>query len=153
MQLCKDLGADEIIDYRNSDVASALSKSGKPYDFVLDNIGTNFALYWKSPTFTKTGAKYVQIGSEANVSSMYDLAFRFLVPQSLGGGQRPFSFGMTSTNFEHFTKIAQLVADGKLKPVIDEVFAFEDAPKAYKKLKTGRTKGKLVVRVGSSHER
>jgi NADPH:quinone reductase-like Zn-dependent oxidoreductase len=115
---------------------------------VLDNIGTNLALYWKSPDYTKTDAKYVQIGSEANMSSMYDLAFRFLVPKSLGGGQRPFAFGMTSTNLEHFTKLGQLAVEGKLKPVIDEVFAFEDAPAAYRKLKTGRAKGKIVVRVG-----
>jgi NADPH:quinone reductase-like Zn-dependent oxidoreductase len=149
--LCKKLGADEVIDYHNNDVASLLSESENQYDFVLDNIGNNFALYWKSPKFTKTGAKYVQIGSEANMASMYDLAYRFLVPQSLGGGKRPFSFGMTSTNYEHFTELAQMVVEGKLKPVIDEVFAFEDAPKAYKKLKTGRAKGKIVVQVNSSH--
>jgi NADPH:quinone reductase-like Zn-dependent oxidoreductase len=83
---------------------------------------------------------------------MYDLAYRFLVPAVLGGGQRPFAFGMAATNFEDFTKIGELVADGKVKPVIDEVFAFEDAPKAYQKLKTGRSKGKIVVRVRSSDE-
>jgi NADPH:quinone reductase-like Zn-dependent oxidoreductase len=83
---------------------------------------------------------------------MYDLAYRFLVPAALGGGQRPFAFGMAATNFDHFTKIGELVADGKVKPVIDEVFAFEDAPKAYQKLKTGRAKGKIVVRVRSSDE-
>jgi NADPH:quinone reductase-like Zn-dependent oxidoreductase len=150
--LCKDIGADEVIDYRNNDVTSILSGSEKQYDFVLDNVGNDAALYWKSPSFTKTGAKYVQIGSEANMSAMFDLAYRFLVPRSLGGGQRPFAFGMTSTNFDHFTTLAHMLADGKLKPVIDETFAFEDAPNAYKKLKTGRAKGKIVVRVGSSHE-
>ncbi|KAF1921572.1 hypothetical protein BDU57DRAFT_489467 [Ampelomyces quisqualis] len=146
-QLCKDLGADEVIDYRESHVTSILSASEKKYDFVLDNVGRNFELYWKSPEFTRPGAKYVQIGSDANLSSAYDLACRFLVPKSLGGGQRPFSFGMAATNFEHFMEIGELLAQGKVKPVIDEVFAFEEAPKAYVKLKTGRAKGKIVVRV------
>jgi D-arabinose 1-dehydrogenase-like Zn-dependent alcohol dehydrogenase len=55
---------------------------------------------------------------------------------------------MANTNFDDFTKLAKLVAEGKVKPVIDEVFAMEDVPRAYEKLKTGRAKGKIVVRVG-----
>jgi NADPH:quinone reductase-like Zn-dependent oxidoreductase len=141
-----------VIDYRSQDVASALSSSQKPYDFVLDNVGTNFDLYWKSPNFTKPGAKYVQIGSEVTMSSVYDLAFRFVLPKALGGGQRPFSFGMAATNFEDFTEIGKLLADGKVKPVIDQVYALEDVPEAYKKLKTGRSKGKLVIRVGGDEK-
>lgn len=148
VQLCKSIGADEVIDYRSQDVATTLSASQKPFDFVLDNIGTNYDLYWKSPTFTKPGAKYVQIGSEVSMSSTYDIAMRFLLPKALGGGQRPFSFGMAATNFDDFTAIGKLLAEGKVKPVIDQVYAFEDVPEAYRKLKTGRCKGKLVIRVG-----
>jgi NADPH:quinone reductase-like Zn-dependent oxidoreductase len=117
---------------------------------ILDNVGSSFELYWKAPEFTKSGAKYVQIGAQASPSFAYDLAFRFLVPTWLGGGQRPFSFGFTSTNFDDFTKVAQLVESGQVKPVIDEVFAFDDVPKAYSKLKTGHAKGKIVVRVNNS---
>jgi NADPH:quinone reductase-like Zn-dependent oxidoreductase len=148
MQLCKDLGADEVIDYRTNDVCSKLSKSG-PYDMVLDNVGAPSDLYWKSPGFTKSGAKYVQIGSEVNLNFIYDIAFRFLVPTWLGGGQRPFSFGLTSTSFIDFSKLGQLVAEKRVIPVIDQVFDFEDVPQAYTKLKTGRARGKIVVRVAS----
>src|SRR4051812_12879051 len=98
---------------------------------VLDNVGSNFELYWKSPSFTTAEAKYIQIGAQPSLPFVYDLAFRFVVPTALGGGQRPFSFGMAATNFDDFTKLGQLVADGKVKPVIDEVFALEDAPRAY----------------------
>jgi NADPH:quinone reductase-like Zn-dependent oxidoreductase len=145
--LCKDIGADDVIDYRSTNVVEALSKNEKPFDFVLDNIGADSSIYWKAPTFTKPGAKYVQIGAAADLRSVFDLAYRFLVPAALGGGKRPFAFGMTKTNFEHFTTLGEWMAEGKLKPVIDEVFAFEDAPKAYRKLKTGRARGKIVVRV------
>jgi len=146
VQLCKDLGADEVIDYHSQDVAAALASSQK-YDFVLDNVGADISLYWKSPTFTNPGAKYVQIGAQPSLPFVYDLAFRFLVPTQLGGVQRPFSFGMAATNYGDFTKLAELVAQGKVKPVIDEIFSIEDAPRAYEKLKTGRAKGKIIVRV------
>lgn len=141
-----------MIDYRENNILSVLSKSEKLYDMVLDNIGHNFELYWKSPNYTKPGAKYVQIGSQVSLSFIYDLAFRFLVPTWLGGGQRPFSFGLASTNFGDFTKLGQLVADLKVKPVIDDVFVFDDVPRAYEKLKTGHAKGKIVVRVASSEK-
>ncbi|KAF2826059.1 NAD(P)-binding protein [Ophiobolus disseminans] len=150
VQLCKSLGADEVIDYRANDVATVLAQTEKKYDMVLDNIGSNFEIYWRSPSFTLPGAKYVQIGAQPSLSFVYDLAFRFVVPTALGGGQRPFSFGMAATNFEDFTKLGELVAEAKVKPVIDEVFAFDDAPRAYKKLKTSRAKGKIVVRVANS---
>ncbi|CAN9405837.1 unnamed protein product [Alternaria alternata] len=146
-QLCKDLGADELIDYRENDVSTLLASSSKHYDMVLDNVGHQFELYWKSPSFTKPGAKYVQIGSQVSLPFIYDLAFRFLVPMWLGGGQRPFSFGLASTNYDDFIKLGKLVADGKVKPVVDEVFAFNNVHRAYEKLRTGRAKGKIVVRV------
>lgn len=34
---------------------------------VLDNIGVPIDLYWKSHSFTKTGAKFVQVGSEVSL--------------------------------------------------------------------------------------
>jgi NADPH:quinone reductase-like Zn-dependent oxidoreductase len=147
VQQCRDLGADEVIDYRNTDVATALSEKTEKYDFVLDNVGTGYDLYWKSPQFTKPGTKYVQIGAAPSVSFMYDLAFRFLMPRVLGGGKRPFAFGMAATNYEHFTEIGTLLEEGKVRPVIDEVFAFDRVPEAYRKLKTGHARGKLVVKV------
>ena len=147
MQLCKDLGADEVIDYRTQDVTMVLEKSGKRFDFILDNVGEPAALYWKAPHFTKEGAKYVQIGSQVSLGFIYDLAFRFIVPTWLGGGQRPFSFGLTSTNAEDYQGLADLVVKGKVKPVLDEVFELEQVQEAYKKLRTGRAKGKIVVRV------
>lgn len=125
-----------------------LEKSGTKVDFILDNIGTPAALYWQAPKFTKSGAKYVQIGSQISLGSFLDLARRF-VPAWLGGGQRPFAFQTASSNSKDFEALAGLVAEGKVKPVIDEVFEFGDVPQAYKKLKTERARGKIVIRVVS----
>jgi NADPH:quinone reductase-like Zn-dependent oxidoreductase len=135
-----------VIDYRSTDVPSHLSSNPQKFSFILDNVGTP-SLYWKSPSFTKSGTKYVQIGSEVSLPFVYDIAFRFMVPTWLGGGQRPFAFGLASTNFNDFMQLGRMVEEGKVKPVVDEVFVFEDAKQAYEKLKIGRTKGKIVVRL------
>jgi alkaline phosphatase D len=39
------------------------------------------------------------------------------------------------------------MGDGKVRGIKDSVFEWADAPKAYEKLKTGRARGKIVVRV------
>ena len=45
-------------------------------------------------------------------------------------------------------RVFDLLAAGKLKPLISESFAFEDAPKALARMRGRGAIGKLVVRVG-----
>ena len=54
---------------------------------------------------------------------------------------------MIKDNAEELVRIGQWVKEGKVKVLLDEVFKFEDAPNAYKKLRTGRARGKIVVNV------
>ena len=136
-----------MIDYRTNDVPSLLATGQQQYDMILDNVGHPFELYWKSPSFTKPGARYVQVGSQVGLPFIYDLAFRFLVPTRLGGGQRPFSFGFATTNFDDFDALIKLVASGSVTPVVDKVYEFEDVKRAYERLRTGRARGKIVVKV------
>ena len=46
-------------------------------------------------------------------------------------------------------QIGTWMKEGKIRAVIEEKFPFEDAQKAFTKLKTGRTRGKIVVDVAS----
>lgn len=39
----------------------------------------------------------------------------------------------------------KLFEDGKLKPVVDTVFGFDQVPDAYAKLKSGHARGKQVI--------
>ena len=41
----------------------------------------------------------------------------------------------------------RLIEDKTIKPVVDEVFAFEDVAKALDKSETGRAVGKIILRV------
>lgn len=48
--------------------------------------------------------------------------------------------------------VAQHVRDGKIKPLVDSVFAFENVLKAYERIMTSRATGKVVVRVDPEAE-
>ena len=148
VDLCKSLGADQVIDYKSKDVVTELKKM-QNFDLVVDNVGTPADLYWQAHKFTKAGTKYVQVGAAMSPGGIYDLLTRMVWPGFLGGGKRPFEFLGLSNNYDQMKEMGGWMADGKMKALIDEVYGMEDKGpvRAYEKLKTGRVKGKLVVRI------
>lgn len=147
VELCKSLGADEVIDYKKQDIVEALKKSGKKYDLVVDNVGHDTSLYWRCHEYTSSGAQYVQVGAPSALLGFAGIAKMMVWPTLLGGGKRPYQFLGAKTKYEDLKQIGQWMQEGKVKAIIDQKFAFEDAPKAFEKLKTGRAKGKVVVEV------
>ena len=148
VELCKSLGADEVIDYKSKDIVAELKKMQK-FDLVVDNVGTPSELYWQAHHFTKEGTKYVQVGGGLSFGEIYQLLSRMVWPGFLGGGQRPFEFLGVENKEDHFKEIAGWMAEGKVKALVDEVYGMEDKGpvRAFERLKTGRAKGKIVVRV------
>ncbi|TVY33293.1 Zinc-type alcohol dehydrogenase-like protein [Lachnellula subtilissima] len=148
VELCKSLGADEVMDYRKGSVAEALKASGVLFDHIFDNVGSeDLELYWKCHEFTKPGAVYVLIAGSLTLSSALEKAKVKFLPGFLGGGKRKLEGFFASPNAADLTQIGVWMAEGKVKSVIDSKFSFEEAPKAFEKLKTGRSRGKIVVDV------
>jgi NADPH:quinone reductase-like Zn-dependent oxidoreductase len=145
--LVKELGADEVIDYTKGDIIQVLKSKGQVFDLVIDNVGAPAQLYQECPSFLKPGCFFVQVGSDHTLAGMAGLVGRMVRPSWLGGGKRPLQAGLIRNKKEDFEQIGKWMAEGKIKAVIDQVFEWEDAPKAYKKLKTGRAKGKIVLHV------
>jgi alkaline phosphatase D len=147
VQLCKSLGADEVIDYKTTDIVKALSSPGSSFSLVVDNVGTPGNLYRASKAFIAPGGKFVQIGASPNLSGMAVVGSNMLRPSFLGGGKAKYQMLMAQGSKSNLQTLGEWMKEGKLKAVLDEVYEWENAPKAYEKLKTGRTKGKIVVRV------
>jgi len=147
VQLCKDLGADDVLDYKTTDIARELQARGQAFALAVDNVGTPPELYKAADGFLKEGAKYVQVGAPVSVGAVLSIVSRMCWPTVLGGGSRAFEMLQVKNELPHFVQIAEWVKEGKVKPVIDSVFELRDGPKAYEKLKEGRARGKIVVRV------
>ena len=147
IQLCKDLGADEVIDYKTTDLVEELRAKGQGFSLIVDNVGSPFGLYEESHHFLKEGSRYIQVGAVMSLSGLYSIFTRSFWPTYFGGGKRSFSFILVQTNYDDYAQLAQWMKEGKVRPVIDTVFDFEKGNEAYQKLKTGRAKGKIVVRV------
>lgn len=149
-ELCKSLGADHIIDYRSEDVLKSLKQKGD-LDLVVDNVGGPGELYWDAHSFMSERGIIVQVGSGPSLATLYDLSSRMLWPGVLGGMKRRYSLLLVKNDAAQFKQLAKWMKEGKMKAVIDEVFDMEEkgAVKAYQKLKTGRAKGKIIVRIAA----
>jgi len=153
IELCKSLGADEVIDYTTSPAAvlDALRARGKAFKLVVDNVASRSSnLYEEADSYMVPEGTYIQVGGGFSLSEISLLTRRALLPGFLTGGKkkRKFKFIVLEEDRNDLVKLGQWMEEGKIRAVIDgDIFAFEDAPKAFEKLKTGRTSGKLIVKV------
>ena len=58
-----------------------------------------------------------------------------------------YSFLFMKAQGEQLSEITKLIESGAIKPVIDKVFSFEQTNEALSYVETGRSKGKVVVKV------
>ncbi|KAJ3956950.1 hypothetical protein N0V92_006482 [Colletotrichum tropicale] len=112
---------------------------------AIDNVGSPECLYESSLHFLKLDGVFVQVAMQ---KSMVSMLRRNMLPGFLGGGKRRFQTVRVSPSREDLEQIGRLTVEGKVKVLIDEKFEWADAPKAYAKLRLGRTTGKIVVHVG-----
>ena len=155
----KSLGADEVVDYRNcgtGGLAGWLSdwsnRNGEMFDVIIDNVGSDPDIYWQCHHYLKPdGGKYVQVGGGLDFGSLVTTAKKMLWPSALGGGKRKFQFLGAENKKADFERIGQWMAESKIKCVIEDENRFDlaEAGKAYTKLNTGRTRGKIILKVGA----
>ncbi|MCJ1281491.1 hypothetical protein MMC26_000811 [Xylographa opegraphella] len=151
VELCYQLGADQVIDYTKQDVVAALEKiaqsQGGPFDLVVDNVGGATPVYWQSHRYLTPTGKFVAVGGDPSLQGVVDFAKIFLWPRFLGGGQRKYVIFSAVANAEGYRVVAEMLAEGKVRVVIEEIYGLEDLGRAFERLKTGRVRGKLVIKV------
>lgn len=148
VELCKSLGADVVVDYKKGSVAEQLKASGVKFDHVLDNVGgDNLELYWKCHEYTKPGAVYMMVGGSPSIGHAIERTKIKMIPSFLGGGRRKIEGFFAKPVAEDLSQLGAWMAEGRVRAVIDSKFSFEEAAKAFERLKTGRAKGKVVVDV------
>ena len=149
VELCKSLGADEVVDYKKQSVVEALKANEHKFDHVVDNVGADPKLYWRCHEYTTPGAVYVMVGGTPSFSFLVDSLKRKLWPGFLGGGKRKLMSFFAEPKNDELEQIGRWMKEGKVKAIVDQKFPFEQAPKAFEKLRTGRAKGKIVIDVAS----
>lgn len=153
VELCKSLGADEVIDYKKGSVLDALKKQSPPFDHIVDNVGGNYELFWRAHEYSQPTARYVYVGGAPTVSFGMFMLKAKLWPGFLGGAKRQYQGIFAQPRPEELKQIGQWILEGKIKPVIDSKVPFAEAPEGVRKQKSGRARGKIVVDVALEGEK
>ncbi|GAA5851721.1 hypothetical protein JCM9279_004383 [Rhodotorula babjevae] len=155
LDLVSTLGADDILDYRASPLPAQLkAKYGsEPFDIIFDTVGSP-EVWRKCPKYLEPDGIYVDVagphmdgGIGPLLGGMVDMMGRNLRPGFLGGVPRKYVFGLSTADRKSFAEVEELVRTGKIRPILDSVFSFEDVQRAYERQMSGRAQGKIVVRV------
>lgn len=150
--LLKGLGADQIIDYKNSDFENLLSN----YDVVLNS--QDQKTLEKSLRVLRFGGKLISISGPPTPKFAKEIGapwFVKLILSLISSGIRrkaknknvDYSFLFMRADGQQLSKITTLIEAGIIKPVIDRVFSFEKTNDALSYVESGRAKGKVVVKL------
>jgi NADPH:quinone reductase-like Zn-dependent oxidoreductase len=132
------LGVDVVINYRKEDFAEAVKRAtgGRPVDIAVDHVGA--ATFNKSLSCLGRGGRLVTFGSTSGDEVPLGLRYVFGKNITIHGVY----VGPRAAMHQYLRLMPH-----KLSTVIDSVFEFEDAKKAYEKLSSRQVFGKIVVRV------
>jgi alcohol dehydrogenase len=150
--LVKTLGADEIINYKKEKFEEIL----KNYDAVFDTLGGE--ILEKSFEVIKKGGKIVSVSGLPNArfgkeygSGFFKTLLFSAASHKLTALEKKhnaeYTFLFMKPSGEQLRIIANLIENGKIKPIIDRVLPFEDAQKAMEYAESGRAKGKIIVKI------
>lgn len=137
----RELGADRVIDYTKEDWAT----SGERYDLIVDIAATK--PWRKIVRALKPDGTYVLVGSPITnpVTGPLGKIGRLIVASKLS--RRKFVFFVASFNKADMETLRELLASGKVKPVIERVYPFAQLVDALEYMGEGHARAKLVVTV------
>lgn len=152
IDLVKSLGADVVIDYKKDDFESMLHG----YDVVLNS--QDQKTLEKSLRILKPGGKLVSISGPPTPEFAKEIGAPWyvkLIMKLLSSAVRKkakrlgvsFSFLFMRAEGSQLSRITSLINSGSIRPVVDKIFPFEATNEAMAYVESGRSKGKVVVKV------
>ncbi len=140
VELVRSIGADRVIDYTKED----FTKAAQRYDVILDNVG-NHPLSAIRRVITPEG-HYVMVGGpKGRWVDPLPRAFNVLVQSKFVSQEM--SMFLAQITREDLTVLGNLMAAGKVTPVIDRRYELSEVREAIRYLETGRARGKVVITV------
>ncbi len=143
------LGADVVIDYKSQDFAAVIAEqtAGRGVDVILDFVGAAYAEQHAACLAAR--GRHVLIGVLGGAQATINLARLMHKRQSLLG------IVMRTRSMQEKIELTRafarthlpLFADGRLKPLVDRVFALSDVAQAHAHMEANQNLGKIVLRV------
>jgi len=135
----RELGADEVIHHGIMPISKEVRRltNGRGVDVVFEHVGT--ATWDHSIKSLADSGRLVTCGATTGFDAHIDIRFLFIRQLSILG-----SYMGTKSELR---TVMKLVAQGRLKPMVDKVFDLADCMAAHNYLEKSKQFGKVVLRV------
>jgi zinc-binding alcohol dehydrogenase/oxidoreductase len=138
LERARELGADETVNHESGDVVSVVKEATEGgAHVVVEHVGE--ATWKTSLQVARTGGRIAVCGATSGPNPPANLHRIFWKQLSI--------FGSTMGTAEDFAGVYELVASGRVKPLVDRVFPLEEAADAHRHLESGKQFGKVVLTV------
>lgn len=149
--ICRDLGADRVIDYQREDFVEVVRKEGGA-NVILDIVGgSNIERNFKAASHD---CRIIQLafalGSKVEVNLMPVMLKRLTYTGSTLR-TRPAAF-KTRVAQELEAKVWPLFGAGKLKPLVNATFPLAEAAQAHALMESSGHVGKILLTVGQENQ-
>ncbi len=139
MERTRALGAEEVFDHYTTDYAKEIKRvtDGHGADVVIEHVGE--ATWERSVRALASGGRLVTCGATTGHNAALDLRHLFARQLSL--------LGSYMGTFADLRSAAELLFNGRVRPVVDEVFPLARAADAHRRLEDKGQFGKIVLQV------
>ncbi|VDO32455.1 unnamed protein product [Onchocerca flexuosa] len=156
--MIQELGAIPV-NYKSADALEKLISEG-PFDVVLDCAQSELSEWsdrvmglWRnsvhvsllSPLLADTDRYGIPLGIASTAVKYFTKATLPIIQR----GQW-YSYAFFAPHPECMQQISQFLKDGKMKPVIDQIFKYDELPIAYKKVLKRKGRGKTIINMSES---
>ncbi|KAF9346129.1 hypothetical protein BGX26_002390 [Mortierella sp. AD094] len=153
VELVKGLGADEVVDYKTTDVTEKYTN--QDFDIVFDTVGSAEEIWAKRNTILKPTGNLIRIAANENA---FDTPFHLLAIGVDIGSKKLFSYLKSGPGYHLFTnhpdgdvlsKAVKVLDEANADPAIDSVhdFTLPSVLAAFEKSQSSRAKGKIIVKI------
>jgi NADPH:quinone reductase-like Zn-dependent oxidoreductase len=152
VDLVRSLGADEVVDYKQQEFEKVL----RNYDAVLGTVRGDAVekslqiLKPKSNVVSLIGPPDAAFARGRGMNFFFTFVFGLLSRKIIRRARKrgiEYSFLFVHPDGSQLAEIGELLQAGRIRPVIDKVFPFDQAKEALAYLEKGRAKGKVVVQI------
>ncbi len=139
MARAKELGADETINYREESISGRMREiTGRAgADVVFEHVGD--ATWGESVKSAAYHGRIVTCGATTGFEGKTNLALLFAKQLSV--------LGSTMGSLACFKRVLRVLAEGKLRPVVDRVMELEECRAAHEIIEAGTQFGKIVLKI------
>src|ERR671921_2042630 len=141
MDRCLELGADHVVNHRESDWykkvrnLTANNNQGEGVDIIFEHIGKS--VFSQEVSLLNMGGTLVSTGATTGYDSKLDLRYLFFRGLNLIGATQGTKAGLE--------EVIKWTSKGKIKAIIDTIYPFEDMVMGHIKMMESQLFGKLVT--------